>query len=333
MNLSNINIQRIKRDKEMLKNANLESQGIYIDMDDNIDSPIKVMIIGPKDTPYECGFYMFEFYLGKHYPWHPPKGKFLTTDGKSRMHPNLYAKCGKICLSLLGTWSGPSWTACQTILSVIISLIPLFNEFPLQCEPSYEISVYNPPNTRHKDYNKFVCHENLRIAVLGNYDKPPDGYECFTPIICEKINEYIGNYIKICDENMHIKSITSCIYGCVKTTEYMAMKQRFKKIEVKHDDEEIDSLPAQAIETVDNVKTEDIVIKKSKSTAENVKTENVSVKKSKSKVSTINVPTTKAKHYDDGFVLLSANDNRTYKVKSIYSKTTNKFLYKRWVLI
>lgn len=324
MNLSNIHIQRIKRDKHMLKNSNLESQGIYIDIDDNIDSPIKVMIIGPKDTPYECGFYMFEFYLGKNYPWHPPKGKFLTTDGKSRMHPNLYAKDGKICLSLLGTWSGPSWTACQTILSVIISLIPLFNEFPLQCEPSYEISIYNPPTIRHTDYNKFICHENLRIAVLGNYDSPPEGYECFTPIIHEKIKEYISNYNKICEENKHIKTITSCIYGCVKTTEYLAMKQRFKNIPLHNED-----LEQESDKEVVNMSTSkvDIVIKKSNSTVDNAKTKDITVKKSKS-----NVPTVKAKHYDDGFVLLSENDNRTYKVKSIYSKTTNNFLYKRWVL-
>lgn len=43
--------------------------------------------------------------------------QFLTTgNGSVRFNPNLY-NCGKVCLSLLGTWSGPSWDpATSTIL-------------------------------------------------------------------------------------------------------------------------------------------------------------------------------------------------------------------------
>jgi ubiquitin-protein ligase len=38
----------------------------------------------------------------------PPKVQFLTTGGgRERLNPNLYA-CGKVCLSLLGTWPGHS---------------------------------------------------------------------------------------------------------------------------------------------------------------------------------------------------------------------------------
>lgn len=47
------------------------------------------------------------------------QAKFLTTGGGSvRFNPNLY-NCGKVCLSLLGTWSGPSWDpTTSTILQV-----------------------------------------------------------------------------------------------------------------------------------------------------------------------------------------------------------------------
>ena len=42
--------------------------------------------------------------------------QFLTTGGgRVRFNPNLYA-CGKVCLSLLGTWSGPSWVPGQSTL-------------------------------------------------------------------------------------------------------------------------------------------------------------------------------------------------------------------------
>lgn len=45
--------------------------------------------------------------------------KFLTTGGGCvRFNPNLYV-CGKVCLSLLGTWSGPAWhPATSTLLQV-----------------------------------------------------------------------------------------------------------------------------------------------------------------------------------------------------------------------
>ena len=316
MKLSQICIQRIKRDKAMLKTANLESQGIYIHFEDDIESPIKVMIIGPKDTPYECGFYMFEFKFGSEYPWKPPTGKFLTTDGISRMHPNLYAKDGKICLSLLGTWSGPSWTACQTILSVLLSLIPLFNEYPLQCEPSYEISQYNPPGQRHKDYNKFVFHENIRLAVIENLNSPPKGYECFLPIIHKKVIEFLPNYIKICNENMHIKTVTSCIYTCVKKTEYKNMITIFKEYANKYN-VNISNLeiPNEEMLKLDSNTITDYDVD--------------SFLKSKKKK---RVPNEKACEYDEGYVKISQNDNRQYYVKSFYNKDTNAFMYKRWIL-
>lgn len=48
---------------------------------------------------------------------------FLTTGaGRVRFNPNLYA-CGKVCLSLLGTWTGPSWVpGTSTLLQVRQSL-------------------------------------------------------------------------------------------------------------------------------------------------------------------------------------------------------------------
>lgn len=39
-----------------------------------------------------------------------------------RFNPNLY-NCGKVCLSLLGTWSGPGWDPkTSTLLQVLISI-------------------------------------------------------------------------------------------------------------------------------------------------------------------------------------------------------------------
>ena len=66
------------------------------------------LIIGPKNTPYFGGYYLFEIIFPKNYPNASPTLNFLTIDNKTRFNPNLY-ETGKVCLSILGTWQGPKW--------------------------------------------------------------------------------------------------------------------------------------------------------------------------------------------------------------------------------
>lgn len=58
---------------------------------------LKACIVGPDDTPYAKGLYMFDIFLGSAFNQVPPKVKGITTDGgKARMGPNLYAN-GHTC--------------------------------------------------------------------------------------------------------------------------------------------------------------------------------------------------------------------------------------------
>jgi ubiquitin-protein ligase len=103
----------------------------------------KCCIFGAKGTPYAFGAYVYDVYFDDDYPRMPPKCKLWTTGGgKVRFNPNLYA-CGKVCLSLLGTWRGnatENWdpnmsTLLQTLLSIqaiIMSDDVYYNE------PGYE---------------------------------------------------------------------------------------------------------------------------------------------------------------------------------------------------
>jgi hypothetical protein len=78
------------------------------------------MIMGNEDCPYFGGFYFFHHEFPDNYPVGPPKWKFLTNDGKTRFNPNLYQiTSGKVCLSILGTWSESSWAPAQHISSVM----------------------------------------------------------------------------------------------------------------------------------------------------------------------------------------------------------------------
>merc|ERR1712112_231026 len=94
------------------------------------------MIHGPKNTPYEDGLFFFDFQLGSDYPTLPPSCHYISycTD---RLNPNLYEE-GKVCVSLLGTWSGKgteTWTPDSNLLQLLVSIQglilvrePYFNE-------------------------------------------------------------------------------------------------------------------------------------------------------------------------------------------------------------
>ena len=147
----NTRITRKRIMKDMKEVKDLENMGIYVHWNDDDMFKAWAMIIGPEDTPYEKGFLFFEFTFPPRYPFENPSGKFITSDGQTRLHPNLYTN-GKICLSLLGTWAGPSWTSSQNFSSLLIAIQSLLNEWPLWNEPGFE----DNKTKKSKDYNEMV---------------------------------------------------------------------------------------------------------------------------------------------------------------------------------
>lgn len=147
---------------------------------------IKFVITGPKDTPYHNGIYEFHAYFPPTYPNDPPRVLLNTTDGgKVRFNPNLYAS-GKVCLSLLGTWSGQQgekWNGdISTFLQVIISIQSLIMvEDPFFNEPGYEKSMHTSNGKKRAfQYKDDIRMENLRVAILNQIKNPPEGFEEFT---------------------------------------------------------------------------------------------------------------------------------------------------------
>ena len=80
---------------------------------------------------------MFDVFIPLEYPNCPPLVQFLTTGrGQFRFNANLY-RDGKVCLSLLGTWSGPGWEPqTSTLLQVFLSIQSM-----IMCADAY----YNEP--------------------------------------------------------------------------------------------------------------------------------------------------------------------------------------------
>jgi len=142
---------------------------------------LSFIIIGPKDTPYENGLFEFHAYFPDKYPNIVPKVLINTTgDGRVRFNPNLY-NCGKVCLSLLGTWSGDkgeSWNPdLSTFLQVIISIQSLIMvENPYFNEPGWEREMHTEKGKRKSfEYNDNIRLQNIKVAMIGminDRDKP-----------------------------------------------------------------------------------------------------------------------------------------------------------------
>lgn len=101
--------------------------------------------------------------------------KFKTTGGGTfRFNPNLYQD-GKVCLSLLGTWAGPSWNpSTSTILQVLVSIQSLiFVPDPYFNEPGYE-SVRGTPrgDKLSTNYNHNIMLGTMKYALHASIRKP-----------------------------------------------------------------------------------------------------------------------------------------------------------------
>lgn len=179
------NQKRLLKDVvDIIKNP-LDDNGIYYKHDENNMLIGYALVMGPEQTLYNYGYYLFKFEFPKDYPFTPPKLKYLTNNGYTRFHPNLY-RSGKVCLSILNTWRGEQWTSCQTIRSVLLTLVTLFHNKPLLNEPGLTEKYKD-----FKNYNKIICYENYNTAILSLLKKniALSEYKLFE-------NEIIKNYKK-----------------------------------------------------------------------------------------------------------------------------------------
>ncbi|KAK3297238.1 uncharacterized protein B0H64DRAFT_319468 [Chaetomium fimeti] len=139
--------------------------GIYVRHGESRVDVMKVLIVGPSDTPYENGLFEFDLFCGPEFPQHPPQMFFRTTgNGAARFNPNLYTN-GKICFSLLGTWRGQPWNPDQsTLLQLLVSIQAMvFNDQPYYNEPGYELR--NTP-AQAENYNRGIEALTVRYAMI-----------------------------------------------------------------------------------------------------------------------------------------------------------------------
>ncbi|XP_037579264.1 ubiquitin-conjugating enzyme E2 Z-like [Dermacentor silvarum] len=114
----------------------------------------------------EGGFFHLLVKCTKEYPMSPPKVRFMTSDeGRVQFNPHIWPNSG-ICLSLLGTMDGPTWTPAYSLSSVAVSIQSMLDESvgnvdgALAALEHIILGFWNPGAAKATHY------ETLRVACL-----------------------------------------------------------------------------------------------------------------------------------------------------------------------
>jgi ubiquitin-protein ligase len=302
--------KRILKDRrELLKNP-LHEFGIYIEFDEDNMKYAHVLIIGPPETRYEKGFYLFHIEYPNNYPFSPMKLAFLTSNGKTRMNPNLYVN-GKVCISILGTWSGPGWTSCQTTKSVLLSLLTLFNMNPINNEPGY--TDYAPETDIAKNYNKIIDYQNMYLAVYKMTKRNPHPCPPLQLIMANYVKENYEWYISKIKENMihDNQLITMSVYKLSEKLKYQELLTKFNKLNDYVNNLTISKeSESGTIAPLDNVSSTIAPLDKESGTIEPVEKESGTKQTKKGR----KAPTKPSGNFEIGYKMISENDAGCYYV-------------------
>jgi ubiquitin-protein ligase len=211
--------------KELLKDS---LEGVYIHFDE-LDINHMIVMIRGQEGPYEFCQFLFHIHFSDDYPMTPPIVKFCSSDGRTRLNPNLYIE-GKVCLSILGTWQGDPWTSVMTIKTIILSIMALvMTSEPLRNEPGLESS----PVDRIETYNQIVEYASLNILV--NQISHPS--EMFTPLLKNMKKQLIKDYsplIEKVDKLIHSennqKTVKISYHSQMATLDYDSLKKRIQDL-------------------------------------------------------------------------------------------------------
>lgn len=132
---------------------------------------LRAMIVGPPGTPYQDAVFLFDLQLPPEFPQQPPSVHYLSHG--QRINPNLYEN-GKVCLSLLGTWTGrlscELWNPAESnVLQVLISIQGLvLCEMPYFNEAGYDKQLGTAEGAHHaRRYNEGAMLLSLKAMITS----------------------------------------------------------------------------------------------------------------------------------------------------------------------
>jgi len=308
--------KRITKDIKNYIEGDINDVGIYCHIDDSDITNIKALIIGPPNTPYENGFYFFDIKFPNDYPFNPPKVKFLTYESGVRFNPNLYTN-GKVCLSILGTWSGPGWTTCLNLNTVLLSIQSLLNDNPIVNEPGFEKET----GTRAKNYSSIINYFNIKTATIKMLENPPHGFDVFKDIMIKHFIKNIDYYRKYISENKDKQStnIFSTIYSIDTIMDIIGLSNSIETLYYQYNNKNSSITPNKE-QTEPNKEQTEPNKEQTEPNKEQSEPKKKKVRKS---------PNDLAKLYDIGYTKVSENDGNIWIVIEVVG---TKRTMKRWIL-
>lgn len=179
-NLNTVKTQRILKEIGDLSTSLpvSDTNAIFMRYDKQRMDVMKALIFGSNGTPYAHGAFIYDLYIGDNYPNGPPLCNLETTGNHTvRFNPNLYS-CGKVCLSLLGTWRGnanENWNPqLSTLLQVLVSIQSIImTEDVYYNEPGYESTKHQmEAQMLNEGYSNIVKYANVKFAMAEALRNP-----------------------------------------------------------------------------------------------------------------------------------------------------------------
>ena len=201
----------------------MASLGIYYKPEEANILKGTALIIGPDNTPYEGCPLLFSVEMTREYPFKSPSVTFITSDGRTRFHPNLYVT-GKVCLSILGTYPGPSWTSAMNLQSIFMSILSLLTANPITNEPSWE---NHPYEGKAQMYAEWVQHRII-CKTISDLVHGRDSFEEISNNTWK--SRQIPKIMAIIDRNLgEEKTYTNIPYQMTGTTSWNEIKGALTK--------------------------------------------------------------------------------------------------------
>lgn len=187
---------------------------IYVRIYEDRMDLLRAVIVGAAGTPYQDGLFFFDIHFPSEYPDVPPLAYYHS--GGLRLNPNLY-ETGKVCLSLLNTWTGRGnevWDpTSSSILQVLVSIQGLvLNSKPYFNEAGYDKQIGSAEGEKNSlaySENSFLLSCKSMLYILR---RPPKHFEMFVKEHFKKRGHYI---LRACDAYMKGAQVGSLSEDCM----------------------------------------------------------------------------------------------------------------------
>ncbi|KAL8268197.1 hypothetical protein R6Q59_001995 [Mikania micrantha] len=188
-------LKKVQQEWSILANDLPET--IYVRVFEERMDLLRAAVVGAPGTPYHDCLFFFDIFLPPEYPNEPPMVHYDS--GGLRVNPNLY-ESGRVCLSLLKTWTGTgteTWNPNgSTILQVLLSLQALvLNKNPYFNEAGYDQQVGSPEGEKNSgsyNENAFLMSCKSMLYILR---KPPKHFE---PLVEEHFSKRCTRILTAC---------------------------------------------------------------------------------------------------------------------------------------